>query len=268
MREDRAVEPGGHRLATARLAVRDVAREPARLARAEPGLAGRRDQALDPLAAGAADEVVVLLGQPPPRAEQRALDRWAAHAQALADLAVGQPLELAHHEDLVMRVGQPDERAAQVVELLLGGDRGVGRRVGADEPPVVGGGEALVGLERDLLGPPGAAELVDAGVLGDLVDPRLERDRPLGLAHAAQRGDEDLLRDVLGTAVVLDHAHDVGVDPPLVARVQGLERAVVPAPDRGDQPVVVAGLCNHPWRRLGDVARSPTHGGASLALPL
>ena len=243
--------------------MRDVAREPARLARAQPGLGGRGDQALDPAATGAADEVVVLLGQAPPRSEQRALHRRAAHAQALADLAVGQPLELAHHEDLVVGVGEPDERAAQVVEVLLGGDRGLGRRVGADQAPVVGGGQTLVGLERDLLGPARAAELVDAGVLGDLVDPRLERDRAFGLAHAAQRGDEHLLRDVLGAAVVLDHADDVGMNPPLVARVQGLEGAIVPAPHRGDQPVVVAGLCNHPWRCLGD-ARSPTHGGTFL----
>ena len=49
----------------------------------------------------------------------------AAEAQALADLAVGEALELAHDEDLVVGVRQAAERAAEVVELLLGVDRGV-----------------------------------------------------------------------------------------------------------------------------------------------
>ena len=113
---------------------------------AQAGAGGRGDQALDPHAARAADEVVVLLGQAPARAEQRALDGRAAHAHPVADLAVGEAFELAQDEDLVVRVGQAAERAAQVVELLLGRDGVVGRRVGADEPAVVARGEAVVGL--------------------------------------------------------------------------------------------------------------------------
>jgi hypothetical protein len=38
--------------------------------------------------------------------------------------------------------------------------------------------------------------------------------------------------------VVLDHAEDVRLDAPVVARVKRLERAVVAAPDRGHQRVV------------------------------
>ena len=93
----------------------------------------------------------------------------------------------------------------------------------------------LLGVEGDLLRAARAAELVDAGVARDLVDPRLEGDRALGGAHAAQRGDEDLLDEVLGTAVVLDHAEDVGGDAALVAAVELLEGAVVAAADRRDQ---------------------------------
>jgi hypothetical protein len=55
-----------------------------------------------------------------------------------------------------------------VVERHLLVDGGVGRRARGDEAAVVGGGEALVGVVGDLLGALGAAELVDAGVLGDL----------------------------------------------------------------------------------------------------
>ena len=47
------------------------------------------------------DQLVVLLGEAPAGAEQRRLDGRTAHAQALADLAVAQALELAHDEDLV-----------------------------------------------------------------------------------------------------------------------------------------------------------------------
>ena len=96
---------------------------------------------------------------------------------------------------------------------------------------VVGGGEALVGVVGDLLGALGAPERVDAAVLGDLVEPRLERERLLGLAHAAQRRDEDLLRHVLRAAVVLDHPEHVGVDAPVVALVEDLEGAIVAAAD-------------------------------------
>jgi hypothetical protein len=45
----------------------------------------------------------------------------------------------------------------------------------------------------------------------------------LGGAHAPQSRHEDVLRDVLGAAVVVDHAVDVGPDPPLIAVVELLE---------------------------------------------
>ena len=191
--------------------------------------AARGDDRLDAAAALAADELGVLLGEPAARAEERGLDRRPAHAEPLADLAVAEALELAHDEDLVVGLGEAAEGAAQVVERHLLVDRDVGRRGRRDEAAVVAGREPLVGVVGDLLGAPGAPELVDAGVLGDLVDPRLERDRPVGLAHAAQRRHEDVLRDVLGAGVVVDHAVDVGGDPPVVALVESLERAVVAA---------------------------------------
>src|SRR6185312_12085411 len=102
--------------APARLAVRDVAGELALVAHAEAALAAAFDQALDAEAALAARELRVLLGEAAARTEQGRLDRRAAHAQAPADLAVGEALELAHHEDVVMGLGQPAEGAAQVVE--------------------------------------------------------------------------------------------------------------------------------------------------------
>ena len=92
---------------------------------------------------------------------------------------------------------------------------------------------------------------VDAGVLRDLVDPRLERDRPLGLPHPPQRGDEHLLRDVLRAAVVLDHPEHEGADPALVALVEELERAIVAAAHETDELVIartVTTLCERDAR--------------------
>ena len=230
--EQLAVEPGGQRLAPARLAVREMAGEAARVARAQRASAAVRMIALDALAAGAGDDVVVLLGQAPARAEERGLHGRPAHAHPAADLRVAQALELAQDEDLVVGLRQAAERAAQAVELVLGRDGDVRRGAGGDESDVVGGRQALVGVVGDLFGALGTAERVDAGVLGDLVEPGLEGERLLGLAHAAQRGEEDLLRDVLGAPVVLDHPEHVGVDAPVVALVEHLERAIVAAPYR------------------------------------
>ena len=223
--------------------------------------AGGGDDRLDAHAALAGDELVVLLGQALAGAEERALDAGAAEAHAVADLAVGEALELAQDEDLVVGVGEAAERAAEVVELLLGVDRVVRGRLAGDEAAVVGLAEALAGVHRDLLGAAGAPELVDARVLGDLVDPRLEGDRAVGLAHAAQRGDEDVLRDVLGAAVVLDHAEDVGGDAALVARVELLEGAVVAAADGRDE----ARRRSDPPSPRG--SRTPAHPGPSFPYP-
>ena len=239
---------------------RRVSRAPSR------ELDGDLDDPLDAHAARAGDDVVVLLGQPAARAEQRRLDRRPAHAHPPADLLVGEPFELAQDEDLVVRLAQPAEGAAQRLELLLGRDRRVGRRAGADEPRVIGGAERVVGVVGHLFRPLGAPERVDAAVLGDLVEPRLERQRLLGLAHAPQRGDEDLLGHVLGAAVVLDHPEHVGVDAPVVALVEGLEGAIVAAPDPGDQLLVAAvrsASCTVVSRRQDGTARSPTHRGGS-----
>ena len=204
----------------------------------EVRVAGVGDDALDAQAARAGRELVVLLAEPLARAEQRALHGGAAHAHALADVLVAAALELAHDEDLVVRLGQAAERAAQQVEVLLGVHGRLRARRGRREAPVVGGGEAVVGVEGDLLGAPPAAVRVDAGVLGDLVDPGLEGDRALGLAHPPQRGDEHLLGDVLRAAVVLDHAVAVRGDPALIARVEDLEGAIVAAAHRAHQLVV------------------------------
>ena len=98
-----AVQPGGQRLAAAATgSARGGGRAGAcRACRAATATRGD-DDPLDAQAAGAGDDVVVLLGQPAAGAEQRRLDGRAAHAHALADLLVGEALELAQDEDLVV----------------------------------------------------------------------------------------------------------------------------------------------------------------------
>ena len=73
-------------------------------------------------------------------------------------------------------------------------------------------------LERDLVAAPSATKLVDAGVLRDPVDPRLEHDRPLGVPQPAQNRDEHLLGDVLGPVGIADDAAHIGADPAAIAR--------------------------------------------------
>ena len=189
-------------------------------------------------AALTADELLVLLAEPAAGAEQRALDSGAAHAEAVADLAVREALELAHDEDVVVGLRQPAEGAAEVVDRELGVDDRVGARAAGDHRRP----GALVGVERDLAGVARAAERVDARVLGDLVDPRLEGDRRVGRAQPAQRGDEDLLRDVLGAAVVAHHPAHVGRDAALIAHEQQLEGAIVAGPDGSDEIEIIRAL--------------------------
>ena len=141
-------------------------------------------------------------------------------------------------------LGQPAEGTSQVVERHARIDRGLGRRALAHEVQALA---AIVGVEGDLLGALGAPEGVDARVLGDLVDPRLEGDRRLGGAHPPQGGHEHVLRDVLGAAVVVDHAVDVGPDPPLIAVVELLEGMVVARADGGHQRLV-GDFAPNAWR--------------------
>ena len=252
-----------------RLAVREVAGEPARVARAQAACSPAATM-IPWMRRQRAPETMSSYSSARRRRARKSVDSTAGRLMPIRSpiSLVGEALELAQDEDLVVGLRQAAERAAQVVEVLLGGDRRVRRRAGADELGVVGGREPVVGVVGDLLGALGAAERVDAAVLGDLVEPGLERERLLGLAHAAQRGDEDLLRHVLRAAVVLDHAEHVGVDAALVALVEDLEGAVVAAAHRGDEALVgVRGLVRHSivCRRQGGAAHSPTHVRRSLS---
>src|SRR5258707_15895634 len=121
-REQALVDPSGPRAVAAGVTVGEVPGQLPALADAERrhrALVAGRDQRLDTGAAATARELFVLLAQPASRAEQRALDHRAGHAEPLTDLAVREPLELAKHEHAVVVLGEPAERPAEVVEPLL-----------------------------------------------------------------------------------------------------------------------------------------------------
>ena len=241
--DQRLIDPGHQRDVAARLAMGEMTRDPPTLANADgphrlegPGF----DRALHLLTAPAAGQLLVLLGQLAASAEQAALDHLPGHAEPVPDLVIADALQLAHHQQLMVGIGEPAEGAAQVVETLLALHRR--RRSGHHRQRRLAiGDELAVGLQRHLTRAAAAAELVDAGVLGDLVDPGLEGDRLVAGPQPAQRRHEHVLRDVLGAAVVTDLADDEAEDPLPVAGVELLERAVVPSAGSGDEIVLAAG---------------------------
>jgi hypothetical protein len=239
--------------------------QPAAVSRAQHPLGGRGDRRLYALAAPSAAKLVVFGGEAAAGAEEGALHGRPAHAHALADLPVGQSLQLAQHEDPVVRRRETAEGAAQIAELLprIRGD--IGPRPARDESHLIRRRER-VRVVGQLFGPLGAPELVDAGVARDLIDPGLEGDRALGLPHPTQRGDEHLLGDVLRPRVVADHAVHVGADPAPVPVVEVLERAVVTHSDGGHE-ILVTTFEAGPRRRRKRATR-PGHPCSSREAPL
>src|SRR5579884_196146 len=178
-------DPGRERLSAAGPTVLDVVRERTAVSQAQLArgpVAPRVEHRPHVLATPAAREIVELLRQPSTGAEQGALDDHLRHPELIADLAVGEALELAQDDDLVVAVREAAESPAQVVELLFGLDDDFGRRRRRQrsEPAV-----DPVALDRDLGVTTPTAVFVDARVPRDLVDPRTERDRPVVLPQPA-----------------------------------------------------------------------------------
>ena len=167
--------PGKPRVAAAWLAVREMPHQLAGLANPEASESAALpavDNRAGALASPAADELLVLLRETAPGAEQGALDDWARHPQPRADLAVRQSFQLAQDEDPVMKLRHPPEGAAQVIELLLGLDGDV--RARGDREQVVGSAFGLARLvKRHLVAALRPPELVDSTRSGDRADPGL-----------------------------------------------------------------------------------------------
>ena len=97
---------------------------------------------------------------------------------------------------------------------------------------------ALEDVHRVLAGVLRAAKVVQAAVARDPVEPRARVDRPVVGDHRVERRGEDLLEHVLGVLGRAEHVAAERQQPRLVALDERLERAVLAAPDEGDQLLV------------------------------
>ena len=166
------------------------------------------------LGAAARDGVLELFCERASGAEEERLECARREPEDLADLPVGPPFELPHHECLALALGDPLQRPD---ELLHRG------------PVVVGGLLGDIAVEHDL----GRARLLLAEPLPhDVVRDRDQPVRRLARALAALEGakgvDEGGLGDILGVGVVAEHGIGVAVH---LSRMVPVE--VVEGPGRG-----------------------------------
>jgi hypothetical protein len=103
--DERFVDTGLQRHMAARLTVGEVPREAPPIAQSQrPGRVhhSRIDRGPHLRTPASARQLLVLLSQLPPGAEQAALHHLTGHVKPLADLVVGESVELAEHEQLMM----------------------------------------------------------------------------------------------------------------------------------------------------------------------
>ena len=162
------------------------------LAHVAAGAAGRLDAAVvggdqvvaDDGAVGAAG--LGGLDEPEPRAHEQRLDGRDGDVERGGEVGVGHAVDLAHQQRRALLVGEAadvGDQAAQVLAPLRVLERVVQR--GPRHLEHVGGGRHR------------AAQVVDAAVVGDAVEPRADVDRALVGAQGAERAHEDVLQHVL-----------------------------------------------------------------------
>ncbi|HEU0315850.1 MAG TPA: hypothetical protein VFR49_00890 [Solirubrobacteraceae bacterium] len=161
-----------------------------------------------------------------------ALDGGDGQAGPRGELGVGQAGELALGEETALVRGERPEGQAEGGEPLAELERGV--RI-AGRPQL----DEILAQRRRLRLAPAPAVLVDARVPGDLVDPRLEGDRPLARPHAVEGRHEDVLGDVLRELAVTDPGPDVRGHRAAVALDEAIEALRIPAPDARHQDAVL-----------------------------
>ena len=211
-------------------AVGAVAQVPARQsARADAAIVGD-DQVLADAGAGRVTGLVGL-GQSHTCAHEQRLDRRDRDPERTGDVGVGHAGELAHQQSRSLLVGQALHVGDQALErvALLQPDHGIAPRVGHRRGD---------GLGRDGLR---AAQLVDAAVVGDPVQPRAQRQLAIARAKARVGAHEDLLDGVLGVdRRARQHLPRVGEHALPVAIVDGSERLFAPAAEQRDELLVGA----------------------------
>ncbi len=161
-------------------------------------------------------------------ADQQRLDARDGGVHRLGDLLVGEVVDLAQQQRGALRLGKLVHVLEQVAQVGTPVDD-VGSRdaVGVD---LIVHRVAPVG--------DGLAQVVQAPVAGDPVEPGPRVDVALVGQHGVVGGGEHLLQDVLGVLLRGQHVPAEGEQPGPVAVEQHLEGADAARPDGSDQPLV------------------------------
>jgi hypothetical protein len=162
------------------------------------------------------------------------------------EVGIGHAVDLAHEQGGALLLGEAadvGDEPAQVVTALGLLDRVVQR------------------LARHLedLGRRGrrAAQLIDAAVVRDPVEPRADVELPVVGAQGAVGPHEDVLQHVLGVLPrASEHLAGVGEEPLLVAVHEHGERVVGARAEQGDELVVGAQPQQRPQREAGEATCS------------
>ena len=172
------------------------------------------------------------LGEPHAGAVDERPHRRLAQPQLSRELRVADAVELAPDERVALALGQHREVAEQLAQAraALGGDRRLlmdGRR------------DALTGDRQVHRVGPHAAQLVQAAVADQAVEPRAQVDRAVVAQQRAVGAQQRLLDDVLGDAVLAaEHALGKAHQPRPVALADRVEGPCVARAQRGDQALV------------------------------
>ena len=162
------------------------------------------------------------------RAHQQRLDGGHRGVQGVGQLGVGEPVELAHEQGGALLLGQALDVLHQAAQVLPAHHLGLGV-VGRWARQLVD-----LGRRRDR-----AAQVVDAAVVRDAVEPGAQGHRPVVVAQRAVGAQEDVLQDVLGVrARRSQHLARVGEQALAVAVVDGPEGVVVAHPEERHELVV------------------------------
>ena len=152
-------------------------------------------------------------------AHEKRLHARDGRVHRLGDLVVGEGVDLAQQQRGALRLGQLLHVGHDVAELLTVVD-GVRRR---------GAVVALEHVHRVLARGLRPAQMVQAAVARDPVEPRSRIDRPVVGTDRVEGRGEDLLEHVLRVLARAEHVAAESEQPRLVALHERLERAVMAA---------------------------------------
>ena len=152
------------------------------------------------------------LRQPQPRAHQQRLDRGDAHAERASHVRIGHTAKLAHQQGRPLLIGEPAYVRDQASQRLA--------LVGLRDRIVHGRAQQLDHFGRWRRR---TAELVDAAVVRDAIEPGPQRQLAVVGPQPRVRADEDVLEGILGVLAVRKHLPRVGEQTLAVAIVDDPE---------------------------------------------